>query len=126
MYQFVGVPMKIREIAKLLEADVLCGEELLEEEVSSAFGSDMMSDVLAYAKSDSVLLTGLVNPQTIRTALMLDMEAIVFVRAKKLTEDVIALAKESGIAVLSTEFRMFETCGKLYGAGLKGSGEVDG
>jgi predicted transcriptional regulator len=118
--------MKIREIKELLNAEVICGEELLEEEVSSAFGSDMMSDVLAYAKSDSVLLTGLVNPQTIRTALMLDMEAIVFVRAKKLTEDVIALAKESGIAVLSTEFRMFETCGKLYGAGLKGSGEVDG
>ena len=118
--------MKIREIKELLNAEVICGEELLDEEVSSAFGSDMMSDVLAYAKSDSVLLTGLVNPQTIRTALMLDMEAIVFVRAKKLTEDVIALAKESGIAVLSTEFRMFETCGKLYGAGLKGSGEVDG
>ena len=118
--------MKIREIKELLNAEVICGEELLEEEVSSAFGSDMMSDVLAYAKSDSVLLTGLVNPQTIRTALMLDMEAIVFVRAKKLTEDVIALAKESGIAVLSTEFRMFETCGKLYRAGLKGSGEVDG
>ena len=118
--------MKIREIKEILDAEVICGEELLEEEVSSAFGSDMMSDVLAYAKSDSVLLTGLVNPQTIRTALMLDIEAVVFVRAKKLTEDVIALAKESGIVVLSTEYRMFETCGKLYGAGLKGSGEVDG
>lgn len=118
--------MKIREIKEILDAEVICGEELLEEEVSSAFGSDMMSDVLAYAKSDSVLLTGLVNPQTIRTALMLDIEAVIFVRAKKLTEDVIALAKESGIVVLSTEYRMFETCGKLYGAGLKGSGEVDG
>lgn len=118
--------MKISEIKDILEAEVICGEELLDEEVSSAFGSDMMSDVLAYAKSDSVLLTGLVNPQTIRTALMLDMEAIVFVRAKKLTDDVVSLAKESGIAVLSTEFRMFETCGKLYAKGLKGSGEVDG
>lgn len=118
--------MKIREIKDILNAEVICGEELLDSEVSSAFGSDMMSDVLAYAKSDSVLLTGLVNPQTIRTALMLDMEAIVFVRAKKLTDEVVALARESGIAVLSTELRMFETCGKLYGAGLKGSGEVDG
>ena len=54
------------------------------------------------------------------------MEAIVFVRAKKLTNDVVSLAKESGIAVLSTEYRMFETCGKLYREGLKGSGEVDG
>lgn len=118
--------MKIREIKEILEAEVICGEELLDKEVSSAFGSDMMSDVLAYAKSDSVLLTGLVNPQTIRTALMLDMEAIVFVRAKKLTDEVVTLAKESGIAVLSTELRMFETCGKLYAKGLKGSGEVDG
>lgn len=118
--------MKLSEIKEILDAEVICGEELLENEVSSAFGSDMMSDVLAYAKSDSVLLTGLVNPQTIRTALMLDMEAIVFVRAKKLTNDVVSLAKESGIAVLSTEYRMFETCGKLYREGLKGSGEVDG
>ncbi|MBO7217093.1 MAG: hypothetical protein J6V50_00155 [Clostridia bacterium] len=118
--------MKLSEIKEILEAKVICGEELLENEVSSAFGSDMMSDVLAYAKSDSVLLTGLVNPQTIRTALMLDMEAIVFVRAKKLTDDVVALAKESGIVILSTEYRMFETCGKLYAKGLKGSGEIDG
>ncbi len=118
--------MKIREIKDILSAEVICGDELLDNEVSSAFGSDMMSDVLAYAKSDSVLLTGLVNPQTIRTALMLDMEAIVFVRAKKLTDDVVTLARESGIAVLSTEYRMFETCGKLYAKGLKGSGEVDG
>ncbi len=118
--------MKIREIKEILNAEVICGEELLDTEVSSAFGSDMMSDVLAYAKSDSVLLTGLVNPQTIRTALMLDMEAIVFVRAKKLTDEVVALARESGIVVLSTEWRMFETCGKLYAKGLKGSGEVDG
>ncbi len=118
--------MKISEIKDILSAEVICGEELLDNEVSSAFGSDMMSDVLAYAKSDSVLLTGLVNPQTIRTALMLDIEAIVFVRAKKLTDEVVALARESGVAVLSTKYRMFETCGKLYAKGLKGSGEVDG
>ena len=86
----------------------------------------MMSDVLAFAKADSVLLTGLVNPQTIRTALMLDMHAVVFVRSKRLTEEVVALAKESGIVVLSTDCRMFDTCGKLYAKGLKGSGEGDG
>lgn len=118
--------MKISEIKDILEAEVVCGEELLDREVSSAFGSDMMSDVLAFAKDRSVLLTGLVNPQTIRTALMLDMPCVVFVRAKKLTEDVIELAKESGIAVLSTKNRMYETCGKLHAKGLKGSGEIDG
>ena len=118
--------MKLNEIKEILNAKVIFGNELLDREVSSAFASDMMSDVLAYAKADSVLLTGLVNPQTIRTALMLDMKGVVFVRAKKLTEDVISLANESGIAVLSTDYRMFETCGKLYAKGLKGSGEVDG
>lgn len=117
--------MKISEIKDILGAEVICGEELLDREVTSAFGSDMMSDVLAFAKDQSVLLTGLVNAQTIRTALMLDMLCIVFVRAKKLTNDVIELAKESGIAVLSTEYRMYETCGKLYAKGLKGSGEID-
>lgn len=118
--------MKISEIKDILDAEVIFGEQFLEKEASSAFGSDMMSDVLAFAKEKSVLLTGLVNPQAIRTALMLDMPCVVFVRAKKLTDEVVELAKESGIAVLSTKFRMFETCGKLYAKGLKGSGEVDG
>jgi len=118
--------MKLNEIKEILNAEVICGNDLLDREVSSAFASDMMSDVLAYAKAGSVLLTGLVNPQTIRTALMLDMQAVVFVRAKKLTDDVITIAGESGIAVLSTDYRMFETCGKLYAKGLKGSGEIDG
>ena len=118
--------MKLNEIKEILNATVICGDDKLDYEVSSAFASDMMSDVLAYAKTDSVLLTGLVNPQTIRTALMLDMKGVVFVRAKKLTDDVITLANESGIVVLSTDLRMFETCGKLYAKGLKGSGEVDG
>ena len=117
--------MKLSEIKDILEAEVICGQDLLDKEVTSAFGSDMMSDVLAYAKEKSVLLTGLVNPQAIRTALMLDMRCVVFVRAKKLTDEVISLAKESGIAVLSTKYRMFETCGKLYQKGLKGSGEID-
>ena len=117
--------MKISEIKNILNAEVICGEELLDRDVTTAFGSDLMSDVLAFAKEQSVLLTGLVNPQAIRTALMLDMPCVVFVRAKKLSSDVISLAKESGVVVLSTEFRMFEACGKLYAKGLKGSGETD-
>ena len=117
--------MKISEIKEILNAEVIFGQEFLNREATSAFGSDMMSDVLAFAREKSVLLTGLVNPQAIRTALMLDMPCVVFVRAKKLTDEVVALAKESGIVVLSTKFRMFETCGKLYAKGLKGSGEVN-
>ena len=117
--------MKIREIATLLDADVLCGEQLLEEEVQSACGSDMMSDVLAYVKNQAVLLTGLVNAQVIRTAEMMDMICIVFVRSKRPSQDMLELARESGIAVLTTPLRMYEACGKLYMSGLKGNGETN-
>ena len=110
--------MKIREIASLLGADVLCGDYLLDEEVQSACGSDMMSDVLAYVKDQGVLITGLVNPQVIRTAMMMDMRCIVFVRSKRPTEDMLDLAKEHHLAVLTSTSRMYEACGKLYASGL--------
>ena len=110
--------MKIREIASLLGADVLCGESQLEEDVQSACGSDMMSDVLAYVKDQGVLITGLVNPQVIRTAMMMDMRCIVFVRSKRPTEDMLDLAKEHHLAVLTSTSRMYEACGKLYASGL--------
>ena len=110
--------MKICEIAKLLEANVLCCEEMIDREVHSACGSDMMSDVLAYVKDQAVLLTGLVNAQVIRTAEMMDMHCIVFVRSKKPTEEMLTLAKESSIVVLTTDLRMYEACGILYKSGL--------
>ena len=83
----------------------------------------MMSDVLAYVKEQAVLLTGLVNPQVIRTAMMMDMRCVVFVRGKRPTEEMITLAEESGIVLLSTEERMYVACGKLYAGGLAGDGE---
>ena len=110
--------MKIREIASLLGAEVLCGEQLLDEEVQSACGSDMMSDVLAFVKDQGVLVTGLVNPQVIRTAMMMDMRCVVFVRNKKPTPDMVDLAKEHHIAVLASASRMYEACGRLYSGGL--------
>ena len=110
--------MKISQIRDLLEAKVLCCEALLDTEVSSACGSDMMSDVLAFVKDQSILLTGLVNPQTIRTAMMMDMKAIVFVRGKKPDDKIIALAEENGIVLLTTDYRMYTACGLLYTAGL--------
>ncbi|MBQ3125669.1 MAG: hypothetical protein IJC15_01245 [Clostridia bacterium] len=115
--------MKIQTIVDLLQANVLCGGERLEIEVHSACGSDMMSDVLAYVKEQAVLLTGLVNPQVIRTAMMMDMRCIVFVRGKNPSEDMIALADENSIVLLSTEERMYVACGKLYAGGLAGEGE---
>ena len=111
--------MKISKIRELLSADVLCGEDMLEEDFHSAFGSDMMSDVLAFVNDQAVLLTGLCNLQVVRTANMMDMRCIVFVRAKKPTDDIIALAKESGIAVLATDKTMYVSCGILYSNGLR-------
>ena len=112
--------MKISKIKELLEAEVLSGEDLIEGEVHSACGCDMMSDVLAFVKDQAVLLTGLCNPQVVRTATMMDMRCIVFVRGKTPAEEVIALAEESGIVVLATDERMYTACGKLYANGLSG------
>ncbi len=112
--------MKIREIVELLDAKILCGEEHLDGEVCSACGCDMMSDVLAFVKEQAVLLTGLCNPQVVRTAEMMDMRCIVFVRGKDPTPEIIRMADDSGIVVLATEERMYVACGKLYSNGLAG------
>ena len=112
--------MVIRQIAELLSAQVLCGEDKLDGVVNSACGCDMMSDVLAFVKEQAVLLTGLCNPQVVRTAEMMDMRCIVFVRGKVPSADIVALAEESGIAVLTSNERMYVACGKLYSNGLSG------
>ena len=114
--------MKIKDIQNLLDAQVVCGEECLEKHVYSACGSDMMSDVLAYVKDQAVLLTGLINPQVIRTAEMMDMVCIVFVRSKSPSEEMVELAKESGLVLMKTKKRLYEACGTLYVNGLIGNG----
>ena len=113
--------MKIGTMKELLDAKVLCCEENVEKNVYSACGSDLMSDVLAYVKDQAVLLTGLINPQVIRTAVMMDMICIVFVRSKTPTEEMLRLAEESGIVIMSTEKRLYEACGLLYANGLVGA-----
>ncbi len=114
--------MKISEMQQLLDAKVLCCEENLSKEVYSAFGCDLMSDVLTSLATDkTVLLTGLLNPQVIRTALMMDMVCIVFVRSKVPNEDMIELARENGIVMLSTEKTLYTTCGLLYTKGIIGT-----
>ena len=115
--------MKICEIKDLLDAEVVCGEEYLGTDVHSACGSDMMSDVLAYVKDQAVLLTGLVNSQVIRTAEMMDMVCIVFVRSKQPTKEMIELADECGMVMITTDLRMYEACGRLFTNGLTGYGE---
>ena len=110
--------MKINAIQELLSAKVLCCEESLGKHVYSACGCDLMSDVLAFVKDQAVLLTGLVNPQVIRTAVMMDMVCIVFVRSKMPSEEMIDLARESGIVIMSTDMTLYNSCGLLYSNGL--------
>ena len=112
--------MKIGTIRDLLDAQVICCEDGLSRHVYSACGSDMMSDVLAYGQGQALLLTGLLNQQVIRTAEMLDMHCIVFVRGKKPVDEVLALAEQKGLTVLSTQYGMFTASGLLYRAGIRG------
>ncbi len=111
--------MKVSEIAEILKAEVIV-EGNMEENVLTACGADMMSDVLAFVKDQSVLLTGLVNPQVVRTAEMMDMHCIVFVRGKSVDETIIKLAKERNMTLLCSPYRMFTACGLLYDNGLRG------
>lgn len=112
--------MTIEEVRTILGARVIWGQEYLNREVYSACGSDMMSDVLAFVREKSVLLTGLCNPQVIRTAEMMDMVCVIFVRGKKPDDAIIELAKEKEIPILCTGHRMFSACGMLYEKGLHG------
>jgi len=98
------------------------GEDQQDLEVSAACGADLMSDVMAFVKEKLVLLTGLVNPQAIRTADLMDIKVVVFVRGKGPTEDIVAMARENGMVLLSTKYSMFLACGRLYEAGLRGGG----
>ena len=112
--------MYLREVRDILSATVLSGEESLEMEVHSACGSDFMSDVLAYVKDQALLLTGLVNPQVIRTADMMDMKCVVFVRGKCPDQAIVDLAAERGIVVMTSPQRMYTACGLLYASGIRG------
>ena len=112
--------MKLKEIQEILDAEVLCGQGQLDTEVRSACGSDFMSDVLAYVKNQPMLLTGLVNPQVVRTADMMDMKCIVFVRGKRPDAAILELAKDRGMVVMVTQLPMYPSCGRLYLAGLRG------
>lgn len=111
--------MKIREILNLLGGKVLCEGVSLDRDVYSACASDMMSDVLAFVKDQAVLITGLCNPQVIRTAEMMDMVCVVFVRGKVPDQTMIDLAQEKGITLIASPHRMFAACGLLYSAGLR-------
>jgi predicted transcriptional regulator len=110
--------MQLEEVVKLIYGRVLTDEVDLHAEVEGGCGADLMSDVLASVQPHAVLLTGLCNPQVVRTAQMADVAAIVFVRGKLPTQDMIDLANEEKIPLITTPYGMFELCGRLYKAGL--------
>ena len=113
--------MKVSEVMKLLSCECLAGEELIGEyKVDYGFGSDLMSDVLAFSSHNTLLLTGLCSPQVIRTAEMLDISVIVFVRGKMPNELTIEMAKKNNIVLLRTKKILFSSCGLLYDKGLRG------
>ncbi|MDR3050298.1 MAG: hypothetical protein LBU67_01075 [Oscillospiraceae bacterium] len=111
--------MTVQKIATLLDARVVVADDL-GTEIHSACGSDLMSDVLAFVKDRTVLLTGLINPHVIRTAEMLDITCIVFTRGKVPAEDLADMAKARGIAILTTRHTLYLACGILYQHGLAG------
>lgn len=112
--------MILQDVVNLLNAQVLCGEEFLDRPIETCCGSDMMSDVLAFCKCNTLLCTGLTNVQTVRTADMTELSAIVFVRGKVPGELIIKEANENSLPLLATNNTLFEACGVLYQAGLKG------
>ena len=113
--------MQLSQVRDILDAEVLCGADQLDTEVLSACGSDFMSDVLAFVKNQAMILTGLVNPQVVRTADMMDMKCIVFVRGKRPDENMLDLAQDRDIVVMASKLPMYPACGKLYMAGLRGN-----
>ena len=117
--------MRISEVKDTLNARVLTEGGGLEAEVHAACGSDMMSDVLAYVKDQGMLVTGLTNPQVVRTACMMDMVCIVFVRGKCPDDTVLQLAQKMHITLLASEYTMFTACGLLYEKGLRGGANTN-
>jgi hypothetical protein len=111
--------MKISNIIKLTEAKLVCGESRIGDEVGRGFSADLMSDVLTLDTENLLLITGLSNIQTIRTAEMADIHYILFVRNKKSTDEMVELAIENNIVILETPYSLFKTSGILFSAGLK-------
>ena len=110
--------MKISEIAALLNAKIVCGEEFSDREIEKAFASDLMSDVLTTPFDNGILITGLANPQSIRTADMMDVSAIILARKKKATEEMISLAQENDAVIIECPLSVYHISGILYNHGL--------
>jgi predicted transcriptional regulator len=117
--------MTLIELLSIIEGKAISKQVNLQMDIKMALGADLMSDVLSYNHAGAILLTGLTNPQVVRTAEMSGIQAIVFVRGKYPPPETIALAQDKGIPLLTSHYTMFETCGKLFSAGLPGCGQCN-
>jgi predicted transcriptional regulator len=117
--------MILREVLSLIDGKAVSEKADLSTQVDMACGADLMSDVLAFTHTGTLLLTGLTNPQVVRTAEVAGIKAIVFVRGKYPPPETVALAEEKGIPLLASRYTMYETCGRLYDSGLKSCGLFD-
>lgn len=115
--------MTIAEVLRIVNGDVLTSDADLTREVDSAFGADLMSDVLAFVTENSLLITGLINPHVIRTAEMLDIGCILFSRGKQPSKEMLEMAQDADITILSTKMTTYTVSGELYKHGLPGTNE---
>ncbi len=113
--------MKLSVVKELLNAEVLSGHDFLEREVSNAYAADLMSDVLSSLDDKTILLTGLTNTHAVRTAEMMDIHSIVFVRGKSPDEETVKMAEANGIVTMKTDAILFVASGILYNKGLRGA-----
>ena len=118
--------MTLDEAREILEAEVLVGSDLQNITAEMGCGADLMSDVLAFAKTGALLLTGLTNTHVVRTGEMADIIGICFVRGKRPQQDTIELARQNNLPLLASDLPMFEGCGRLYRNGLRGCSERTG
>ena len=114
--------MKLRDVLAVIEGELVTRDADLDMEIKMGCGADLMSDVLAFTHEGTLLMSGLTNPQVVRTAEMADVRAIVFVRGKIPPAETVALANDKGIPLLASKYTMFETCGRLFQAGLTSCG----
>ncbi len=114
--------MKLSKVLEVVEGKPISENVNLDMEVQMGSGADLMSDVLAFTQEGTLLMTGLTNPQVVRTAEMAGIKAIIFVRGKIPPSETVAMAEEKGIPLLASKYTMFETCGRLYKAGLPSCG----
>lgn len=120
-----GGGLTLGRIREILDGEIICGEQFADRMVASACGCDLMSDVLAFTRPGSVLLTGLTNSQVIRTAEMLDLKGVVFVRSKKPDERTVKMAEALQLVIICSPHPLYESCGRLYASGLGGCQDDD-